>query len=63
MADYLRVEEDLRAEEAFVANVDVEGVLADRVDAVVLLDPFCWVRVVLGELLHNVWANVAVALL
>ena len=57
------MEEDLWAEESLVAHVDVEWVLADRVDTVVLLDPFGWVRVVLGELLHNVWANVAVALL
>lgn len=46
----LRVEEDLRAQEALVAHVDGELLLADGVDAGVLFDPLGAVRVVLVEL-------------
>lgn len=46
----LRVEEDLRAQEALVAHVDGELLLADGVDAGVLFDPLGAVRVVLAEL-------------
>lgn len=57
------MEEDLGAKEALVADVDVKGVLTDGVDSTVLFDPFPWVRVVLCELLHDVWTDVAVPLL
>ncbi len=46
----LRVEEDLRPQEAFVAHIDGELLLADGVDAGVLLDPLGAVCVVLVEL-------------
>ena len=60
---HLRVEEDLGSQEALVAHVDGELLLADGVDARVLLDPLGAVRVVLVELLHQVWTHVAVTLL
>lgn len=48
----LRVEEDLRPQEALVANIDGELLLADGVDAGVLLDPLGAVCVVLVELFN-----------
>lgn len=57
------MEEDLGAQEALVAHVDGELLLADGVDAGVLLDPLGAVRVVLVELLDQVGAHVAEALL
>lgn len=60
---HLRVEEDLGPQEALVAHVDGELLLADGVDAGVLLDPLGAVRVVLVELLDQVWTHVAEALL
>ena len=57
------MEEDLGAEEALVADVDVEGVLTDGVDSAILFDPFRRVRVVLCEFLHDVWTDVTVPLL
>ena len=60
---HLRMEEDLGAEEALVADVHVEGLLRDRVDAVVPLDPLAEVGVVLRELLHDVRTHVAEPLL
>ena len=57
------MEEDLGPQEALVAHVDGELLLADGVDARVLLDPLRAVRVVLVELFHQVWTHVAVALL
>lgn len=59
----LRVEEDLRPQEALVAHVDGELLLADGVDAGVLLDPLGAVRVVLVELFNQIRAHVAEALL
>ena len=59
----LRVEEDLWAQEAFIAHVDVEGVLTDGIYSMELFDPFPRVTVVLSELLHNVWTDVTVPLL
>ena len=52
------MEEDLRSEEALVADVHLERLLGHRVDALVLLDPLGGVRVVLGELLGDIGANV-----
>ncbi len=46
----LRVEEDLGPQEALVAHIDGELLLADGVDAGVLLDPLGAVCVVLVEL-------------
>lgn len=46
----LWVEEDLGSQEALVAHVDGELLLANCVDASVLLDPLGAVRVVLLEL-------------
>ena len=54
------MEEDLWAEEALVAHVHLERLLGDRVDALVLLDPFGGVRVVLGELFGDVGTDVGV---
>lgn len=59
----LGVEEDLRAEEPLVADVDGEALLGDGVDAVVLLDVLVGVLVELVELFGDVRAHVAVALL
>lgn len=60
---HLWVEEDLRAQEALIAHVDVEGGPADGTDPTVLFDPLPRVRVVLVELLHDVRTDVTVALL
>lgn len=60
---HLGVEEDLRPQEALVAHVDGELLLADGVDAGVLLDPLGAVGVVLVELLDQVRTHVAEALL
>lgn len=57
------MEEDLRPQEALVADIDGELLLGDGVDARVLLDPLGAVCVVLVELLHQVRADVAVPLL
>ena len=57
------MEEDLRAEELLVADVDLEGLLGDGVDAAVLLDVLVGVGVELVELFGDVGADVAVALL
>lgn len=46
----LWVEEDLWPQEALVAHIDGELLLADGIDAGVLLDPLGAVRVVLVEL-------------
>jgi hypothetical protein len=62
-AEDLRVEEDLRAEEPLVADVDVVGLLAHRLDALVGLEPLVGLGVVLLELLHDVGAHVAEGLL
>lgn len=48
----LGVEEDFWAQEALVAHVDGELLLADGVDAGVLLDPLGAVCVVLVKLFH-----------
>lgn len=59
----LRVEEDLRPQEALVAHIDGELLLADGVDAGVLLNPLGAVRVVLVELFNQIRAHVAEAFL
>ena len=45
------------AEEALVADVDREFRLADRLEALVLLDPLCRLLVVLGKLLDEIGAR------
>lgn len=60
---YLWMEEDLWPQEALIAHVDGKLLLADGVDAGVLLDPFGPVCVVLAKLFHQVWAHVTEALL
>ena len=57
------MEENLRPEELFVADVNLEGFLGDGVDAAVLLDVLGGVGVELVELFGDVGADVAVALL
>lgn len=57
------MEEDLGAQEALVAHVDVEGGLTDGVDSAVLFDPLPRVRVVLCELFDDVRTDVTVTLL
>lgn len=57
------MEEDLRPQEALVAHIDGELLLADGVDARVLFDPLGAVCVVLVELLNEVGADVAKTLL
>ena len=52
------MEEDLGSEESLVADIDLEGLFGDRVDALVLLDPLGRVRVILGKLLRDVRADV-----
>lgn len=59
----LWVEEDLRPQETLVAHIDGELLLADGVDASVLLDPLGPICVVLAELFDEIWANVAEPLL
>lgn len=63
MCHHLGVEEDLRAQKAFVTHIDVEGSLTNGVDSSVLFDPLPRVRVILCELLHDVWTDVTVSLL
>lgn len=57
------MEEDLGAQEALVAHIDGELLLADGVDTGVLLDPLGTVRVVFAELFDKIWAHVAETLL
>lgn len=56
------MEEDLRAQEALVANVHVELGVVVGVEALVVAYPLGGVTVVLVELLRDVRADVAVAL-
>lgn len=53
-----RMEENLRAQEALVADVDVERLARDAVHALVRANPLVRLRVVLGELLRDVRADV-----
>ncbi len=57
------MEENLWPKEPLVSDVDGEGLLGDGVDAVELLDVFCWILVELVELFGDVWTDVAVPLL
>lgn len=57
------MEEDLGAQEAFIAHIDVEGGLTDGIDATVLFDPLPRVTVILCELLDDVRTDVTVSLL
>ena len=57
------MEEDLRPQEALVADVDGELLLGDCVGACVLFDPLGAVCVVLVKLLNKVGADVAEPLL
>lgn len=57
------MEEDFRAEEAFVANVDHKRLFGDMINAVVRFKPFRRIRIVLLKLLGNVRTDVAVFLL
>lgn len=60
---HLRMEEYLRPQEAFIANIDRELLFGDGVDACVLFDPLGTVCVVLIKLLYEIGAHVAKALL
>ena len=60
---YLRVEEYLWPKEAFVPNVNLERFLSNRVHAIILLDPFGKIVVILAELLDYVGTDVAISLL
>lgn len=60
---YLRVEENLRPQEALVTNIDRELLFGDCVDACILLDPLRTVRVVFIKLLYEIGTHVAKALL
>lgn len=57
------MEEDLRPQEAFVANINGELLLGDGIDACVLFDPLGAVCVIFAKLLHKVRADVAEPLL
>ena len=63
LASYLWVEEHLWSQESLVSNFDTERLLGDRVDSVVGFYPLRHLRVVLGELLHYVGADVRKLLL
>uniref|UniRef100_A0A3P9KKJ0 Uncharacterized protein n=1 Tax=Oryzias latipes TaxID=8090 RepID=A0A3P9KKJ0_ORYLA len=58
MCPHLRVEENFRAEEALIADVNVEGTVGEGVNSSVQFDPLSWIRVVLCELLHYVRTDV-----
>lgn len=57
------MEKDLGPQEALVAHINGELLLADGVDSGVLLDPLGTVCVVFVELFNKIWAHVAEALL
>lgn len=57
------MEEDFRPQEALVAHINSELLLADGVDTGVLFDPLGTVRVVFVELFNKIWAHVAEAFL
>lgn len=57
------MEEHLWSQESLVSNFDTERLLGDGVDSVVGLDPLRHLGVVLGKLLHYVWADVRELLL
>jgi len=59
----LRVKEDLGSEESFVADVDTERLFSDSVLALVHLDPLGRLRVILGELFHDVRTHIRELLL
>ena len=53
------MKENLGSKEPLIANVDLEALLCDGIDAVKDLEPLAGVRIILGELLGNVRTNVA----
>lgn len=57
------MEENFRAEESFVADINVELLSRDTVHALVCPDPFRRLRVVFREFLGDVWADVGESLL
>jgi len=57
------VEEDLRSKEALITDIDSVGLLADGVQGCVLLEPLCGLSVVLGKLLCDIRADIAIAFL
>lgn len=59
----LGIEEHLGAQETLVADVDGEGALGDGLNALVLLDPFVGLDIILFELLDHVGADVRVGFL
>jgi len=59
----LGVEEDLRGQETLVTDVDRVGLLGDRISGVVHTEPLGGVSIVLGELLGDIGADIAVQLL
>ena len=56
------MEEDFGTKESFVSHVDAKGLLGNRIDSVELGDPLVGLRVVLGKLFCDVWANVTESL-
>lgn len=59
----LGVEEDLRTQEALVTDIDLVRLLCDLVDALLNSEPLIGISVILGELLSNIRADIAVLLL
>ena len=60
---HLGVEEDLRSKKSLIADVHRERLLRDGVLALMNLDPLGRLRVVLGELFHDVRTHIRVLLL
>lgn len=52
------MKENLRTQEAFIADVDVKWLLRDAVHAIVCADPLRGLCIVFGELLGDVGADV-----
>jgi len=57
------MEENLRAKESFITNIDGELLPSDGMNTFVLLYPLGKVVVVLVELLHDIGTNVTKSLL
>ncbi len=62
-AEDLGVEEDLRAKESLITNIDGVGFLGNGILASVLANPLGLFRIVFGELLDDIGAYIAVLFL